>query len=125
MARRRRGLRRLFRVFRDAGPQPSQDAARRSRARGQRLLSRASQSDAAWLAELCLSRVGFVFIVTTYSAALPLLKIDWSMSASEAGLVQSAWHVGYLVSLFVVGFLTDRYGAENTLLAGSVLATTS
>jgi MFS family permease len=88
-------------------------------------LSRATQTDAAWLAELCLSRVGFVFIFTTYSAALPLLKTDWNMSASEAGLVQSAWHVGYLLSLFAVGFLTDRYGAKNTLLAGSVLATVS
>ena len=88
-------------------------------------MRRGSQSDSAWLTELCLSRVGFVFIFTTYSAALPLLKNDWSMSASEAGLVQSAWHVGYLVSLFAVGFLTDRYGAKNTLLAGSVLATIS
>src|SRR5688572_7660507 len=125
MARRRCGLRRLFRVLRDARARAAPRAARRSTASGQRLLSRGTQSDTAWLTELCLSRVGFVFIFTTYSAALPLLKNDWSMSASEAGLVQSAWHVGYLVSLFVVGFLTDRYGAKNTLLAGSVLATTS
>ncbi len=72
-----------------------------------------------------MSRVGFVFIFTTYPAALPLLKTDWNMSASEAGLVQSAWHVGYLVSLFAVGFITDRIGAKQTFLAGSILASAS
>jgi MFS family permease len=84
-----------------------------------------AKSDAAWLTELCLSRVGFVFIFTTYSAALPLLKADWNMSASEAGLVQSAWHTGYLISLFAVGFIADRCGAKKTFLAGSILASTS
>jgi MFS family permease len=84
-----------------------------------------TQSDAAWLTELCLSRVGFVFIFTTYSAALPLLKTDWSMSASEAGLVQSAWHVGYLISLFAVGFISDHIGAKKAFLAGSMLASLS
>jgi MFS family permease len=44
------------------------------------------------------------------------------MSAGEAGLVQSAWHVGYLVSLFAVGFLSDRFGARRTFLAGNLLA---
>ncbi len=87
-----------------------------------RPLKEGPKSDAAWLTELCLSRVGFVFIFTTYSAALPLLKTDWSMSASEAGLVQSAWHTGYLISLFVAGFIADRYGAKKTFLAGSILA---
>ncbi|MHB8909087.1 MAG: MFS transporter [Syntrophales bacterium] len=84
-----------------------------------------AKSDAAWLTELSLSRVGFVFIFTTYSAALPLLKTDWNMSASEAGLIQSAWHTGYLVSLFVAGFIADRYGAKKTFLAGSILASAS
>ena len=90
-----------------------------------RRLKAEGQSDAAWLAVLCLSRVGFVFIFTTYSAALPLLKTDWSMSASEAGLVQSAWHAGYLISLFAVGFITDRRGAKKTFLAGGILASIS
>ncbi|MBI3054303.1 MAG: MFS transporter [Betaproteobacteria bacterium] len=89
------------------------------------MLKRAPQSDAAWLTELCLSRIGFVSIFTTYSAALPLLKADWNMSASQAGMVQSAWHVGYLVSLFAIGFVTDRHGAKRTFLAGSILASIS
>ena len=80
------------------------------------------QSDSAWLTGICLSRCFFAFIFTTYSAALPLLKTDWDMSASQAGLIQSAWHAGYLISLFTVGFIADRHGAKKTFLIGSVLA---
>lgn len=62
---------------------------------------------------------------TAYSAALPLLKQDWSMTAGQAGLIQSAYHVGFLVSLFAVGFLSDHYGARRTFLATSVIAAVS
>ncbi|MCE5262314.1 MAG: MFS transporter [Deltaproteobacteria bacterium] len=82
----------------------------------------AAQSDFTWLTGICLSRVFFAFIFTTYSAALPLLRSDWEMSASRAGLIQSAWHAGYLISLFTVGFLADRYGARKTFLIGGILA---
>ena len=89
---------------------------------GTRLLKTETRSDSAWLTGLCLSRIFFAFIFTAYSAALPLLKTDWDMSASQAGLVQSAWHAGYLISLFAVGFIADRYGAKKTFLIGSILA---
>jgi MFS family permease len=81
-----------------------------------------ARSDTAWLFELCVARMGFAMMFTAYSGVLPLLRADWNMSAGEAGLVQSAWHVGYLVSLFAVGFLSDRFGARRTFLAGNLLA---
>ena len=84
-----------------------------------------SSSDAAWLYELCVARVGFAMMFTAYSGVLPLLRADWNMSAGEAGLIQSAWHLGYLVSLFVAGFLSDRFGAKRTFLAGNLLAAAS
>ena len=73
-------------------------------------------SDTRWLALLCVSRVGFSLIFTVYSALLALLIVDWRMTAAEAGLIQSGWHVGYLVSLFGAGMLTDRIGARRTFL---------
>jgi MFS family permease len=78
--------------------------------------------DAAWLAQLCISRTGFTLIFTAYAAALPLLVPEWNMSASQAGLIHSAWQLGYLASLFTVGFLADRYGAKRVFLASSVAA---
>ena len=79
----------------------------------------------SWLLWLCASRTGFAMIFTAYAAVLPLLKAQWGLSAGEAGLVQSAWHLGYLSSLFGVGFLADRYGARCTFLWSSVAASTA
>jgi MFS family permease len=47
------------------------------------------------------------------------------MSAGEAGLIQSAYHVGFLISLFVIGFLSDRFGARRAYLGSSVVAALS
>ena len=82
-------------------------------------------SASQWLILFCITRIFFSFIFVTYSAALPLLRSDWSMSATEAGMVQSAWHLGYLISLFVVGFLGDRFGAKRTFLWSAVAASAS
>ena len=84
-----------------------------------------TKSDFIWLAGICLSRTFFALVFTAYSAALPLLKTDWNMSAGQAGLIQSSWHAGYLASLFTVGFIADRHGAKKTYLAGSILAALS
>jgi len=82
-------------------------------------------SDGRWIASLCLARVGFALTFVAYSASLGLLKQDWGLSSAQAGLIQSAWHVGYLVSLFAIGFLADRYGAKRTFLATSIAACAS
>lgn len=73
-------------------------------------------SDLRWLFQLCLARTGFALINTAYAALIPLLRPAWQMSAGEAGLVQSAWHAGYIVSLIVASQLAGRYGAKRTFL---------
>lgn len=75
---------------------------------------------ASWLGMLCASRVLSASWIVAYSAVLPLTRADWGLSASEAGIVQSAFHLGYLVSLFFVGFLTDRLGAKRVYLLTGV-----
>ncbi len=85
-------------------------------------LARPAQSETTWLLGICLSRVAFSLVFTTYSGSLTLLRGDWGMTAGQAGLIQSAWHVGYLVSLFAVGILADRYGAKRTFLLASIAA---
>lgn len=76
-----------------------------------------------WLVGLCLSRLSFSVVSNAYAGVLPLVRQEWGMSAAQAATIQSAWHLGYLVSLFVVGMLADRYGARRTYLAGGLLAT--
>jgi MFS family permease len=83
----------------------------------------ARPTTSGWLAWLCLSRLALSMIFTAYAAVLPLVREAWGLSAAKAATVQSAWHFGYLVSLFAAGLLADRYGARRTYLAASVFAT--
>lgn len=71
---------------------------------------------------LCSSRFALSLIFNAYAGTMPLLREAWEMSAARAATIQSAWHLGYLVSLFVVGMLADRYGARRIYLVSSVLA---
>jgi MFS family permease len=66
---------------------------------------------------MCASRACFSLIFTAYAAVIPLVQPEWGMSSSATGLVQSAWHIGYLISLFGAGLLVDRIGARDTYLA--------
>ena len=76
-------------------------------------------ADARWLAGTCASRLLFNQIFVAYAAILPLLQEAWGMTSAQAGLVQSGWHAGYVVSLFCAGLLADRFGARRTFLAMS------
>jgi MFS family permease len=75
---------------------------------------------AAWLAALCSSRVLSATWFVAYSAVLPLVREDWGLSARDAGMIQGAFHLGYLASLFIVGFIADHYGAKRTFLVTGV-----
>ena len=77
---------------------------------------------AAWLAALCSSRVLAATWFVAYSAVLPLTQGAWGLSAKEAGLIQAAFHLGYLVSLFIVGFVADHHGAKRAYLVTGVAA---
>ena len=75
-----------------------------------------------WLVGLCASRLALSVIFNAYAGVMPVVQAAWGMSATKAATIQSAWHLGYLVSLFVVGMLADRYGTRRTYLVSSVLA---
>ena len=75
-----------------------------------------------WLAALCVSRVLGATWFVAYSAVLPLTQAAWGLSGTEAGLIQSAFHLGYLTSLFIVGFLADHFGARRTYVLTGIVA---
>ncbi len=60
-----------------------------------------------------------------YSAVLPLTQAAWGLSGRQAGMVQAGFHLGYLTSLFIVGFLTDHLGARRAYLLSGVAASLS
>jgi MFS family permease len=55
-----------------------------------------------------------------YSAVLPLVREDWGLSGRDAGMIQGAFHLGYLTSLFIVGFIADHFGAKRAFLVTGV-----
>jgi MFS family permease len=73
-----------------------------------------------WLALLCASRVLSASWFVAYSAVLPLVREDWGLSARDAGMIQGAFHFGYLASLFAVGFVADYFGAKRAYLVTGV-----
>jgi len=79
----------------------------------------------AWLAALCSSRVLSATWFVAYSAVLPLTQAAWGLSGKEAGMIQAAFHFGYLTSLFIVGFIADHYGAKRAYLVTGVAAWSS
>ncbi|HEX5611731.1 MAG TPA: MFS transporter [Burkholderiales bacterium] len=81
-----------------------------------------SAGSGGWLAALCASRALAATWFVAYSAVLPLTQAAWGLSGREAGLIQSSFHLGYLVSLFLVGFLSDHYGAKKAWLSTAVAA---
>jgi MFS family permease len=79
----------------------------------------------AWLAALCASRVLAATWFVAYSAVLPLTQAQWNLSGKEAGLIQSAFHLGYLTSLFIVGFIADQFGARRAYITTGIAACAS
>jgi len=75
-----------------------------------------------WLAAICVARVLSATWFVAYSAVLPLTQSAWGLSGKEAGMIQSSFHLGYLASLFIVGFIADHYGAKRAYLATGVAA---
>lgn len=53
---------------------------------------------------------------------LPLTQAEWGLSGREAGTVQAAFHLGYLFSLFIVGFIADHFGAKRAYITTGVAA---
>lgn len=84
-------------------------------------MSRADAPRLGWLPLLCITRLFQATIATAWAGVMPRVMADWDLAASQAGLVQSVWHVGYLVSLFGVGFIADRIGPRRVFLVSSIL----
>jgi MFS family permease len=76
----------------------------------------ARREERSWLAALALSRAFVTLIFMTYAASLPTLSQAWSMTATQAGLVQTSFSVGFALSLFITSWLADHLGARRMFL---------
>lgn len=65
-----------------------------------------------------LSMTGFA----TYPALLPVLRAEWGLSNSEAGLISGIFFAGYMAATPVLVGLTDRIDARRIYLLATTLA---
>jgi MFS family permease len=71
---------------------------------------------------LCLAEILSMTGFATYPALLPVLRAEWGMSNSAAGLVSGSFFAGYMAAVpFLVG-LTDRIDARRIYLLATALA---
>lgn len=60
-----------------------------------------------WLIWLSLSEIGTMLVFSNYSALLPILQKEWSLTNGQAGWIFSSYQIGYLLSVAFLISLTD------------------
>ena len=78
-----------------------------------------------WLLRFCVAYAFIMLVFLNYAAVLPLVQREWGLSNSAAGMIFSAYQLGYILSATVLTYLTDRFRARTIFLISaswSVLA---
>ena len=72
---------------------------------------------------MCIGQIGNLLphVVVPAIMAQHLIPL-WGLSATQAGLMASAYAVGYMLSVPVLTALTDRFDARGILFAGSLVS---
>lgn len=76
----------------------------------------------AWLYSLCAAQGGVLLVFLNFAGALPLIQADWQLSNAQAGMIQAAGQVGYLLAVLVISSLADYIGPERLILGGTLWA---
>ena len=61
-----------------------------------------------WLVLMCICQLFIMLVFINYSAVLPLLRKEWGMSNTQAGMIFSVYQLGYIASGVILSALTDR-----------------
>ena len=79
--------------------------------------------DTVWL--FLMSAMLFVLLlpISSYVAALSLIRDEWALNNTQAGAIYSAYLAGYVLSALFIVPLTDRVGPTRILIASAVLST--
>ena len=77
----------------------------------------------ALVAAMCIGQIGNLLphVVVPAIMAQHLIPL-WKLSATQAGLMASAYAVGYMLSVPVLTALTDRFDARGILFGGSLVS---
>jgi MFS family permease len=76
---------------------------------------------AAGFVALCFGQFLAHQTALTFSALIPILRDEWRLSASQAGLILGAFQLGNLGAYVAIGFLLDRVRMKPIMVSAAVL----
>lgn len=77
------------------------------------------RSNSRWLALLCCCQLFIMLVFINYSAVLPILRQEWRMSNTQAGMIFSVYQLGYITSGVLLSTLTDRFNIRNIFITAA------
>ncbi|HSD50498.1 MAG TPA: MFS transporter, partial [Candidatus Methylomirabilis sp.] len=80
-----------------------------------------SDFGAAGFASLCIGQFLAHQTALSFSALIPILRDEWQLSASQAGLILGAFQLGNLGAYVAIGFLLDRVRIKPIMVWAAVL----
>lgn len=78
------------------------------------------RTDSRWLLLLCTSQLFIMLVFINYSAILPLLKTEWQMNNTQAGIIFSVYQLGYIASGVLLSTLSDRINIRNIFITAAL-----
>src|SRR5918996_1120214 len=80
------------------------------------------QITAGRLLAICAARVFLFATFMTVAATIPLLTLDWELSAAAAGAIVSSFTFCYALSVFGFAWAADHFGAKRMVIASALAA---
>ncbi len=79
-------------------------------------------SSSRWLVILCVTQASTVLVFLNFAGALPLIQDDLQLTNAQAGAIQAAGQIGYILAVLLLSSLTDFVGAERVIAGGALWA---
>jgi MFS family permease len=83
------------------------------------------QKDTRWLLLVCLCQLFIMLVFINYSAVLPILRQEWGMSNTRAGMIFSVYQLGNIASGVILSTLTDRMNTKLIFIGAALWSATA
>jgi MFS family permease len=80
------------------------------------------QRKLSMLAWICLAEFLGMSIWFSFSAIKPVLATEWEITNTDAGYILSAFQLGYIASVVLIGMLADRFNTRAVFALSAVAA---
>ena len=74
-----------------------------------------------WLIAISFSQGGALLVFMSFAGALPLIQAEWGLTNVQAGAIQSAGQVGYVLAVLVSASLTDYIDPKRMIVGGVIM----